>query len=173
MVGSYQPPTRGDKAERKTRSQSVDSNLSQSQSRVVQLLEGKGHDVVSVRPDNTIAEVVQVLKEKRIGAVVVLDGESKLAGILSERDIVRRMADTPGKTLPQSVQDLMTANVTTCTKDDLLIDVLRKMTEGRFRHMPVLEGDKLTGVISIGDVVQFRLKELEYEALKIKQMIVG
>jgi CBS domain-containing protein len=83
------------------------------------------------------------------------------------------MADTPGQTLPQSVEDLMTKDVLSCTPDDLLNDVLKTMTEGRFRHMPVLRDGNLCGVITIGDVVHFRLKELEYEALRMKQMIVG
>ncbi len=170
---SYQPPTRGDKAGSTTYSQSVDSNLSHTQTSVAKLLEGKGDAVFSVRPNDTIHSVVNTLKEKRIGAVVVTDQNGTLKGILSERDIVRRMADTPGQTLPQSVEDLMTRDVQSCKPDDLLNDVLKTMTEGRFRHMPVLENDKLCGIITIGDVVHFRLKELEYEALRMKQMIVG
>ncbi len=170
---SYQPPTRGDKAETATRSQSVESNLSHSQTTVAKLMEGKGDAVFAVRPNDTIHSVVDILKEKRIGAVVVTDQNGKLHGILSERDIVRRMADTPGQTLPQSVEDLMTREVKTCAPDDMLNDVLKTMTEGRFRHMPVLSDGNLRGVITIGDVVHFRLKELEYEALRMKQMIVG
>ena len=170
---SYQPPTRGDKAEKATRSQTVESNLSHTQTTVAKLLEGKGDAVFAVRPNDTIHSVVDILRDKRIGAVVVTDQNGALQGILSERDIVRRMADTPGQTLPQSVEDLMTREVQTCTPDDLLMDVLKTMTEGRFRHMPVLSDGNLRGVITIGDVVHFRLKELEYEALKMKQMIVG
>ncbi|WP_170421284.1 CBS domain-containing protein [Ruegeria arenilitoris] len=170
---SYQPPTRGDKAGSSTYSQSAESNLSHTQTTVAKLLEGKGDAVFSVRPNDTIHSVVEILKEKRIGAVVVTDQNGALQGILSERDIVRRMADTPGQTLPQSVEALMTRDVRTCTPDDLLMDVLKTMTEGRFRHMPVLRHGKLCGMITIGDVVHFRLKELEYEALRMKQMIVG
>lgn len=170
---SYQPPTRGDKAGSTTHSQSVEANLSQSQTTVAKLMEGKGEAVFSVRPNDTIHAVVDILRDKRIGAVVVTDQNGALQGILSERDIVRRMAETPGQTLPQSVADLMTSEVKTCAPDDLLNDVLKTMTDGRFRHMPVLSDGKLRGVITIGDVVHFRLKELEYEALKMKQMIVG
>ncbi len=170
---SYQPPTRGDKADKATHSQSVESNLSHSQTTVAKLLAGKGDAVFAVRPNDTIHSVVNTLKEKRIGAVVVTDQNGTLQGILSERDIVRRMADTPGQTLPQSVEDLMTREVQTCTPEDFLNDVLKTMTEGRFRHMPVISDGKLQGVITIGDVVHFRLKELEYEALRMKQMIVG
>ncbi|RLK07440.1 CBS domain-containing protein [Ruegeria conchae] len=170
---SYQPPTRGDKAAKATRSQSVETNLSHTQTTVSKLLEGKGDAVFSVRPNDTIHSVVDILREKRIGAVVVTDQNGSLQGILSERDIVRRMAETPGQTLPQSVADLMTTEVKTCSPDDYLNDVLKTMTEGRFRHMPVLSDGNLRGVITIGDVVHFRLKELEYEALRMKQMIVG
>lgn len=170
---SYRPPTRGDKADAGTVSQSLDSNLSHSQTTVAKLLEGKGDAVFSVRPNDTIHSVVNTLRDKRIGAVVVTDQNGTLQGILSERDIVRRMADTPGQTLPQSVEDLMTREVKTCVPDEPLNSVLKTMTEGRFRHMPVLRDGKLCGVITIGDVVHFRLKELEYEALRMKQMIVG
>lgn len=170
---SYQPPTRGDKASGATVSQSVDSNLSHSQTTVAKLISGKGDAVFTVRPNDTIHSAVNALKEKRIGALVVTDQNGALQGILSERDIVRRMADTPGQTLPQSVEDLMTRDVKSCSPSDLLNDVLKTMTEGRFRHMPVIKDGLLCGVITIGDVVHFRLKELEYEALKMKQMIVG
>lgn len=170
---SYQPPTRGDKADTATYSQTVESNLAHSQSTVAKLLEGKGDAIFSVRPGDTIGHVVGVLKEKRIGAVVVTDQNGTLQGILSERDIVRRMADTPGQTLPQQVEALMTKSVRTCTPEDTLTDVLKTMTEGRFRHMPVVKDGNLCGMITIGDVVNFRLRELEYEALRMKQMIVG
>lgn len=170
---SYQAPTRGDKADKATHSQTVQSNLPQGHATVANLLEGKGEAIHAVRPTESIHDAVQILKDKRIGAVVVTDQNGKLQGILSERDIVRRMADTPGQTLPQKVADLMTSEVKTCTPDDLLMEILRTMTDGRFRHMPVLRGDSLCGMITIGDVVNFRLKELEYEALRMKQMIVG
>lgn len=170
---SYQAPHRGDKDHPHTKSQTLDSNLSHSQTRVAKLLEGKGEDVISVRASDSIHDVVKLLKEKCIGAVLVTDQNGDLQGILSERDIVRRLADTPGQTLPQLVEQLMTREVQTCTPDDLLMDVMRRMTGGRFRHMPVMRGDSLCGLISIGDVVHFRLTELEYEALRMKQMIVG
>lgn len=170
---SYQAPTRGDKTDTSTHSQSVESNLSQSHSTVAKLLEGKGDAIFSIRPTDTIREVVRILKEKRIGALVVTDQNGAAQGILSERDIVRRMAETPGQTLPQTVDELMTRDVQTCQPNDLLMDVLKRMTEGRFRHMPVVSEGRLCGMITIGDVVHFRLKELEYEALRMKQMIVG
>lgn len=170
---SYQAPKRGDKDDKKTHSQSVESNLSNTQTTVGKLLEGKGDAVFSLRPNDTISHAVQILKEKRIGALMVTDQNGALLGILSERDIVRRMADTPGQTLPQEVAALMTADVVTCAPEDYVMDVLKRMTEGRFRHMPVVRDGNLCGMITIGDVVNHRLKELEYEALRMKQMIVG
>ncbi|MEM8975362.1 MAG: CBS domain-containing protein [Pseudomonadota bacterium] len=174
MPSSYQAPTRGDKDNAPTVSQSVQSNMSAQNSTVATLLDKKGNDIFSVRPNQTIETVVMLLRDKRIGAVLVTDDAGNMVGILSERDIVRRMADTPGQTLPQKVEDLMTSKVVTCTPSDQLIGVLRKMTDGRFRHMPVTDNNgQLLGLITIGDVVNFRLNELEYEALRMKQMIVG
>ena len=170
---SYQPPTRGDKAEGKTHSQTAESNLAQSTATVSKVLEAKGRDIVAVRPDDTIATVVGVLRDKRIGAVLVTDDSGALVGILSERDIVRRMAETPGQTLPQSARELMTDKVQSCHPDEALTDVLKRMSAGRFRHVPVVDESGLCGMITIGDVVNFRLKEVEYEALRMKQMIVG
>ncbi|TMV05657.1 CBS domain-containing protein [Ruegeria sediminis] len=170
---SYQAPMRGDKEDQHTYSQTPESNLSHAQSTVAKLLEGKGDVIVAVRPADTIHHVVELMKEKRIGAVLVTDQNGDLQGILSERDIVRRLAETPGHTLPQTVEELMTRDVHTCTPDDYLMDILKRMTEGRFRHMPVMKDGHLCGVISIGDVIHFRLNELEYEALRMKQMIVG
>ncbi len=171
---SYQAPTVGDRESHSTVSQSAETNLSSTKTTVAEILENKGGDVVSVNVDDTIESVVILLNEKRIGAVLVKDESDNIAGILSERDIVRKMAETPGKTLPQQVKNLMTKNVVTCTPSDLLINILHKMTDGRFRHMPVVDdNNNLQGIISIGDLVHFRLNQLEYEALRMKQMIVG
>ncbi|MEM7319513.1 MAG: CBS domain-containing protein, partial [Pseudomonadota bacterium] len=123
---SYQAPKRGDKADKTTYSQSAESNLSHSLTTVSKLLKGKGEAIFSIRPNDKISDVVQILKEKHIGALVVTDQNGKLQGILSERDIVRRMAETPGQTLPQAVEDLMTKDVVTCTPEDLLNDVLKR-----------------------------------------------
>jgi CBS domain-containing protein len=170
---SYQPPTRGDKADKHSYSQSADSALSQGQSTVSNLLDKKGNAVHTIRPADTVAHAVEVLRDKHIGALLVTDQNGALQGILSERDIVRRMAETPGQTLPQQVSDLMTHDVKSCTPDDTLMEVLEVMNAGRFRHMPVTQNDTLCGMVTIGDVVNFRLQELEYEALRMKQMIVG
>lgn len=174
MPSSYQAPMRADSLrQKKTVSQSTQSNVAKDTATVRKLLDGKGGSVFSLRPDDTLATAVQILRDKRIGALVVTDVNGDLQGILSERDIVRKLAETPGQTLPQKVQDNMTSTVETCMPDDTLITVLRRMTEGRFRHMPVVEDGKLCGVVTIGDVVHYRLTELEHEALQLKQMIVG
>lgn len=174
MPSSYRPATVGDQSRNaNSSSQSVSSNIATDKRTVRQLLSNKDSGVITIRPDARLADAVKMLKEKRIGALVVADDSGALRGILSERDIVRKLADTPGQTLPQRVADNMTSEVKTCSPDDTLIEVLKQMTEGRFRHLPVLEGGNLIGMITIGDVVNDRLKELEYEALQLKQMIVG
>lgn len=173
MPSSYQGKLRRDSAGPHDVSQSVDSNLAKSVSTVANLLEKKGGDIVSVRPQETIAQAVELLRDKRIGAVVVTDAAGVLKGILSERDIVRKLAEVGPGTLSLTVADLMTREVVTCDPRERIIAVLQKMTDGRFRHMPVIDDGQMTGLVSIGDLVNYRLRELEYEALKMKQMIVG
>lgn len=175
MPTSYQAPARGDGAKTpRTVSQSTKTNLRTDTATVAKLLQSKGSGAVfSVRPDDTIATAVTALRDRKIGALVVTDAEGRLAGILSERDIVRKLAETPGQTLPQLVSENMTENVITCAPEDNLVTVLRLMTLGKFRHMPVLDAGRLCGMVTIGDVVTFRLQELEHEALQLKQMIVG
>jgi CBS domain-containing protein len=170
---SYQAKTRGDSTDKSTYSQSAQSNLAQADALVGDLLDQKGRNVITIRPGDTVENAVKILADKGIGALVVTDQNGVIAGILSERDIVRRMADTPGQTLPQKVEELMTREVVSCGLQDSMIRVLQQMTEGKFRHMPVIDGIAVVGMVTIGDVVNFRLKELEYEALRMKQMIVG
>ncbi|WP_353473983.1 CBS domain-containing protein [Salipiger sp. H15] len=173
MPASYRPHTRDDDEHEHSHSQTLATNLSASEATVDHVLETKSGDLFTIHPHETIGRAVEVLRDQRIGALLVVDAEGELVGILSERDIVRRLADTPGRTLPQTVAELMTTKLETCTPEDSLVWVLRRMTDGRFRHMPVLEDEELIGMISIGDVVNFRLIALEYEALKLKQLIVG
>ena len=173
MPTSYQPPLRKDQSKDKTQSQTTASNLKSGDMAVRQVLDRKGGEVHAISPDDSLGDAVKVLRDKRIGALVVTDANGGLAGILSERDIVRKLADTPGQTLPQKVGDVMTATVETCAPEDTLVSVLKRMTAGRFRHMPVMSGGSLAGMITIGDVVNFRLQELEHEALQLKQLIVG
>ncbi len=154
-------------------SQSTSSNMAADTGTVGTILDRKGGGIISIGRDASLSEAVQVLAEKRIGALVVTEADGSLCGILSERDIVRKLAATPGQTLPQKVEDNMTKDVKTCAPGDTMVSVLRVMTEGRFRHMPIVDGGQLKGMLTIGDVIQFRLNELEHESLQLKQMIVG
>jgi CBS domain-containing protein len=164
---------RKDQAKTQTQSQSQSTNMQSAAASVGDLLKNKGTDVYTISPDATLHSTVETLRDKRIGALVVADESGALAGILSERDIVRKLADTPGQTLPQLVKDVMTKDVETCSPSDPLVSVLKRMTEGRFRHMPVLDNGALAGMVTIGDVITYRLTELEHEALQMKQLIVG
>ncbi len=128
---------------------------------------------MTVSPDKTVGEAVKLLSEKRIGAVVVSSSGSDAQGILSERDIVREMGRRGARVLDASVVDLMTRELVGCTVQDTADQVLEKMTAGRFRHMPVMEGDKMVGLISIGDVVKARLSELSMEKDALEGMIKG
>ncbi|MEM6480241.1 MAG: CBS domain-containing protein [Pseudomonadota bacterium] len=172
MPASYRPPVRGD-AKVKTVSQSKNSNMSSDGTTVQLLLDQKGGSVFSIKPEETLGRAVEELRDRRIGALMVTDESGILCGILSERDIVRKLAETPGRTLPQHVEDVMTRKVEVCTPNESLVSVLRRMSAGKFRHMPVVEKERLVGLITIGDVVNFRLQELEHEALQLKQLIVG
>ena len=156
-----------------TMTQSAETNMPRTHATVRNLLDRKGEDVFTIRPAAPLSQAVVALRDKRIGALVVTDANGTLLGILSERDIVRKLAETPGQTLPQSVEENMTRKVTTCTPDDTLVSVLQAMNDGRFRHVPVVEDGRLCGMLTIGDLVRHRLEELEYEALQMKQLIVG
>lgn len=170
---SYAGPRRDDGKRKSTFSQTTDTNVSHEAATVEKLLAHKGRDIFSIRRDDTMRKAVDILREKRIGALLVTTESGELEGILSERDIVRKLSETPGQVLQQKVEVLMTKDVKVGTTDELLVSVLRRMTEGRFRHMPVMSGDKIIGMVTIGDVVHYRLKELENEAVQLKQLIVG
>lgn len=139
---------------------------------VAALLMNKADSIVTVDSGTPIKDATDILAEHKIGALVVTDGDGHIAGILSERDIVRGLAGRGPAVLTQSVGDLMTAPVETCTRGDGVDTVMRRMTDGRFRHMPVVEGTKLVGVISIGDVVKNRMAVLEQEAGAMRDYIM-
>ena len=138
-----------------------------------QILAGKGSDVVTTRPDATVTEVARLLKAKRIGAVVVTDADGALCGIISERDLARGLADHGARLLEMRVAELMTSEVRTCSPDDGIEQLMQQMTEGRFRHLPVIEDGRMVGIISIGDVVKHRLQELETETHMLHDYIAG
>jgi CBS domain-containing protein len=141
---------------------------------VSQILKSKPDvGVISVKPTSTISDATKLLSEHRIGTVVVsADGES-LDGILSERDIVRELGKRGAGCLRDQGKDLMTAKLVTCSPSNSAIEVLEMMTEGRFRHVPVMDGDKMVGLISIGDAVKARLAELSMEKDALEGMIMG
>ena len=132
-----------------------------------------GKDVATAGPDATIADAARVLKERNIGALVIITEDGRLAGILSERDLVRGLPEHGADLLALKVKDRMTADVTTCSPDDRVDAIMKKMTEGRFRHLPVVEDGRLAGIVSIGDVVKSRLEELESEASTLREYIAG
>lgn len=118
-------------------------------------------DVITVAPDATVRELVALLAEHNVGALVVCDGD-ELAGIVSERDVVRRLREDES-VLDRPVSSIMTAEVQTCAPDMRVNDLMQVMTTERFRHMPVLQDGQLVGIVSIGDVVKHRMNELEFE----------
>lgn len=140
---------------------------------VMQILKDKGADVVTMFADETIAEAARVLRERRIGAVVVTGPRGELQGILSERDVVRCLAQRGTDVMDDRVGSVMTSPVITCEPDTSLEDLMRLMTHRRIRHLPVVRGGRLAGIISIGDVVRFRLMELESETETLREYIGG
>jgi len=140
---------------------------------VHQILERKGGDIVSVGPKTNLADVAKLMGKERVGAVVVLDDDTQIAGIVSERDITRGLADHSAAILAMSADQIMTAEVVTCRPDDGVDKLMQKMTSGRFRHLPVLDKGKMVGIVSIGDIVKCRLEELETEASMLQDYIAG
>jgi len=130
--------------------------------RVAALLQGKGHDVLTVTPDSSVGALVKLLAERRIGALPVVDGDGRLKGIVSERDVVRALAADSG-VMERRVDSLMTRDVKTCGPQDAVVELMEVMTRERFRHLPVIENGRLVGIISIGDVVKQRVAEAQYE----------
>lgn len=138
---------------------------------VQKILNTKGVVVVTTTPEASVAEAVRLLKEHRIGAVVVLGSGGAVAGILSERDIVRGLPEHGASVLDMTVGELMTRTVMTCTPHSHVEDMMRDMTAGRFRHIPVVDGGRLTGIVSIGDLVKHRLEQLEAETQQLQTYI--
>ena len=141
---------------------------------VSQILKTKSSEgVVTVPPTMLVSEAAKMLSEKRIGTVIVSRDGSSADGILSERDIVREIGARGAGCLTNTVDTLMTSKLVTCSGDDVADVILKKMTEGRFRHMPVIENGELKGLISLGDVVKARLMELAMEKDALEGMIMG
>jgi CBS domain-containing protein len=135
------------------------------------ILDEKGHDVVTIKPEALLSEAADLLAGRRIGAVVVTDGNGKILGILSERDVVRAIADDGGNALGKPVSDVMTTNVKVCDDTHTVYQLMEIMTRGRFRHLPVEKDGVIDGIISIGDVVKKRIEQVEREAEEIRTYI--
>lgn len=138
---------------------------------VKSILDGKGHDVFTMAPSDSLKDAIKELAQRRIGALVVTDGDRRIAGILSERDIVRAVARDGANALNLTVGDVMTSKVRVCAESNTIIEVMETMTAGRFRHVPVERDGALVGIVSIGDVVKRRIEDAVREADEIKQYI--
>jgi CBS domain-containing protein len=140
--------------------------------RISDVLRGKGSDVVTVDPSATVADLLGRLSERNVGALPVVDG-AHLVGIVSERDIVRRLHLGGADVLQLQVAEIMTTEVTTCSPTDSVVDLARVMTERRFRHLPVVVDGELCGIVSIGDLVKARIDMLEVEREQLQSYIAS
>jgi CBS domain-containing protein len=139
--------------------------------KVSSVLKHKGHDVVTVTPEQTVKAVVKVLAQHRIGAVPVVNERGQIIGIISERDIIRGMSQHADAVLTLPAEQLMTREVKTCSSEDQLVDLMEVMTLQRIRHLPVVENGSLRGIVSIGDVVKQRIEEVQSEAEQLRNYI--
>lgn len=137
------------------------------------ILDNKGHKVFTLRPNASVQEALRELKAHGVGALVVSDTGQDIAGILSERDIVRILAETGADALETPIAEIMTTTVTTCSREDTSDHVMSMMTEGRMRHVPVVEDGIMVGVVSIGDVVKAYTDELEVTKSALEDYVTG
>ena len=135
------------------------------------ILKEKGRQVETAGPETSLQDIASVLGDKKIGALIILKNDGKIAGILSERDIVCAVAREGAAALKKPASDVMTKKVITCSDADSVNDLMESMTAGRFRHLPVVNNGNLSGIISIGDVVKWRIAEAEFEAEEMKRYI--
>jgi CBS domain-containing protein len=141
--------------------------------KIADILDTKGRTVHSVLPWLTVAEVVERLGRLSIGAVLVCDENGAMQGIVSERDIVRRLAESGGAAVRVSVAEVMTTDVVTCGPDATVDELMATMTNRRIRHIPVLENGRLAGIVSIGDVVKSRIDDLETTTATLSEYVTG
>ena len=139
---------------------------------VSQILRTKGDSVFTIKPGDLIGVVAEFLLSKRVGALVVLEGD-KVAGIVSERDVVRAVATQGAAALKRPVSEFMTSNVLTAAPGETLDALLSRMTDRRIRHLPVCQGGRLVGIVSIGDLVKWKISEVEAEADGLKAYIAA
>jgi CBS domain-containing protein len=135
------------------------------------ILTAKGRDVVTIEPGASLAAAAEVLAKKRIGAVVILGADHRIVGILSERDIVRSIAERGADALGEPVSVAMTRTVSTCNEAETVSSIMERMSAGKFRHMPVIGQGRLVGMVSIGDVVKHRLHAMERDSAAMRDYI--
>lgn len=135
------------------------------------ILAEKGSDVITIEPTATLAEAMRLLAEHRIGALVVTGAGNRIVGIVSERDVVRTLAAQGVEALHTPLSEAMTRKVVTCTCTETVAGLMEQMTSRKFRHMPVVENDQLLGIVSIGDVVKMRVREMEHEHSALRDYI--
>ena len=136
------------------------------------ILAAKGGNIICIEPTADLAAAAKLLSSHRIGALAVLDAHGRLVGILSERDIVRTMADVGSAALQLPVAQVMTRNVSTCDVNDSISSVVERMTQGKFRHMPVLQNDRLAGMLSVGDVLKSQIETMDEQIRQLESSIV-
>jgi CBS domain-containing protein len=139
---------------------------------VKSILKAKGSDVATTAPATSMADAIKRLAERRIGALVVQGADERVVGIISERDIVLALAERGAGIFEEPVSQFMTRRVVTCGESETVASVMERMTSGKFRHVPVIEDNRLVGIISIGDVVKHRLGEMEGESAALRDYIL-
>lgn len=136
------------------------------------ILADKGREVVTIEPGASLADAARLLAEKRIGAALILGADRRIVGIISERDIVQALAARGAAALHEPVSRTMTRKVETCNESETICNIMEHMTNGKFRHMPVVDQGRLVGIVSIGDVVKHRLQEMERESASLRDYIL-
>jgi CBS domain-containing protein len=135
------------------------------------ILDRKGTDIATIEATADLAAAVKLLAARRIGALVVIDSDQRVAGIISERDVIRELAERGAAALEQLVGQVMTRKVVTCNRAETMSSIMELMTGGKFRHLPVVEEGHLIGIVSIGDVVKHRVQEIELESATLRDYI--
>jgi CBS domain-containing protein len=135
------------------------------------ILAGKAREVFTIEPNASLAAAVRLLAEKRVGVALILGVDRRIAGILSERDIIRALAERGAGVLDEPVSQFMTRKVSTCNESETVSNVMERMTSGKFRHVPVVDQGRLVGIVSIGDVVKHRLHQMERDSAAMHDYI--
>lgn len=135
---------------------------------IAQILKAKGRAVATARPDTMLTEIISRLIQKKIGAIVIVGDEGEVVGIVSERDVIRRLGEQGEAALKETVSLSMTSSVVSCQETSTLDEMMELMTQGRFRHVPVIEDGALVGIVSIGDIVKHHIAEVEMEVTAMR-----